>query len=166
MTEVEIFKQSLDVSRIAMIITVIMTIISVTFSALNLAFQRSHDRKSVKPLCYINRKTAEGNYSIIIENAGLGPMIIKSITIVNDDQQCVDFGEYFEDVTKLKKDSIVLLEIKNLVIPTSSNKTIFEIDEDKGNSKKSIKDTSTKMSNVRLRINYRDIYDKRYEIES
>ena len=29
MTEVEIFKQSLDVSRIAMIITVIMTIISV-----------------------------------------------------------------------------------------------------------------------------------------
>jgi hypothetical protein len=40
MTEVEIFKESLDVSRIVMLITIIMTIISATFSALTLAFQR------------------------------------------------------------------------------------------------------------------------------
>jgi len=96
MTEIEIFKQSLDVSRIAMIITIIMTVISVTFSALNLALQRSHDRKSVKPLCYINKKTTERSFSLVVENAGLGPMIIKAVSAIGPDQETCDLPDYLE----------------------------------------------------------------------
>jgi hypothetical protein len=166
MTEVEIFKQSLDVSRIAMIITVIMTVISVTFSALNLAFQRSHDRKSVKPLCYINRKKQEGRFSILIENAGLGPMIIKSISIVEDEQRVIDLNAYLEDVLGPGEESIVLLDSENLVIPASGNKAVFTIDEDKGNAKNAIREIADGLGKVKIRINYKDIYDKKYVVES
>ena len=81
MTEVEIFRQSLEVSRVVMIITIIMTLISVTFSALTLAFQRSHDIKTVKPLCSVTIRRAGKLFQVILKNAGLGPMIVTDIRI-------------------------------------------------------------------------------------
>jgi len=47
MTEVEIFKQSLDVSRIVMLITILMAVTSVVFPALTMAFERSHNKRSI-----------------------------------------------------------------------------------------------------------------------
>jgi hypothetical protein len=167
MTEIEIFKQSLDVSRIAMIITVIMTVISVTFSALNLAFQRSHDRKSVKPLCYINKKTTERSFSIAIENAGLGPMIIKAISAIDPDQKIYNLPDYFGGLQDSNhKNAMVLVGTKDLVIPSNGSKTILEINGDNGIPGKEFEEIRQKLDQTKLLISYRDIYDKRYEVES
>jgi hypothetical protein len=81
LNEIEIFKESLDVSRIVMIITIIMAVISVVFSALTLAFQRSHNRRTVKPYCFIKKENIGNCIQFIIKNAGLGPMIIDQIEI-------------------------------------------------------------------------------------
>jgi len=167
MTEIEIFKQSLDVSRIAMIITVIMTVISVTFSALNLAFQRSHDRKSVKPLCCIDKKKAGRSYSIVVENAGLGPMIIKAVSAIGPDQKTDDLSGYLEGLLdEGQKESIVILATSNLVIPSNGSKTILQIDDGNGIPGKGFEELCQKLDQTRILLNYRDIYDKRYELES
>ena len=83
MTEVEIFKQSLDVSRIVMLITVVMAITSIVFSALAMAFQRSHNRRSIRPICSIRKRAENGKVYIFIKNCGLGPMILKNFNIVD-----------------------------------------------------------------------------------
>lgn len=118
MSEVEIFKQSLDVSRIVMIITIIMTLISIVFSSLSLAFQRSHNRRSVKPYCYFKRYNEVGKNCIVVKNAGLGPMMVDDIKSEDGVEMCnkrfvltaneeivvVDFGEKNENngSTKIK----------------------------------------------------------------
>jgi hypothetical protein len=81
LNEVEIFKESLDVSRIVMIITIIMAVISVVFSALTLAFQRSHNRRTVIPYCFIRKEDIGKSIRFIVKNAGLGPMIIDRVYI-------------------------------------------------------------------------------------
>jgi hypothetical protein len=138
----------------------------VTFSALNLAFQRSHDRKSVKPLCYINRKREKGRFSIVVENAGLGPMIIKSISVVEDEQRVIDLNAYLEDAFRLGQKSVVLLDSEDLVVPASGGKTVFAIDEDGENSESTIREIGDGLAKARIRISYKDIYDKKYQIES
>jgi hypothetical protein len=84
LNEVEIFKESLDVSRIVMIITIIMAVISVVFSALTLAFQRSHNRRTVKPYCFIKIEYIGNGIRFITRNAGLGPMIIDRIYVISN----------------------------------------------------------------------------------
>jgi hypothetical protein len=49
LSEIEILKESLDVSWIFMRLAIILAVISVVFYAVTLAFQRSHNRRSEEP---------------------------------------------------------------------------------------------------------------------
>ena len=144
MTEVEIFKQSLDVSRIVMLITIIMTIISATFSALSLAFQRSHNRKSVKPLCNLIKVMDKNSVQIIVENAGLGPMIIRDIEFSSADSKNIDLRTYFEKLLSIR--NVFFIELKReMIIPANEKKIIFEL-------KASDNDTSIDMNDLIIKL--------------
>jgi hypothetical protein len=163
MTEVEIFKQSLDVSRIVMLITILMTIISATFSALTLAFQRSHNIKSVKPFCNIIILLNSNVIFIAIKNAGLGPMIIKNITINDLDNRALNIDDYFKDLINAKKTEIILNNEFQTIIAPNEEKVLINITKEqetiKSNNHNQIIE---KLQNTTLMIEYKDIYDKNY----
>jgi hypothetical protein len=163
MTEVEIFKQSLDVSKIAMIITLIMTIITVTFSALSLAFQRSHNIKSIKPLCYFSFLCTNGQLKMLVKNAGLGPMIISNVFIVHDSIE-YELTKYIGELLENNFEIVPNLKIKaNSVIPTNEERTLVEVvPKDKSSSKCS--EMNEKLKNDLLVITYTDLYDRKYTI--
>lgn len=61
----------------------IVSIVSVVFTALTLKIQRIHNEKSVKPIAIISAGDFENDIFISIENKGVGPMIIKNIEVKN-----------------------------------------------------------------------------------
>ena len=141
MTEVEIFRQSLEVSRVVMVITIIMTLISVTFSALTLAFQRSHDIKTVKPLCGVTIRRMGTLFSVIVKNAGLGPMIVTDIRIAVEGD-----GEAEKTDAESKK------EFKKIILSVNEERSVFETEIEAAASAPGLKIT----------VEFRDIYDKEY----
>jgi len=134
MTEVEIFRQSLEVSRVVMVITIIMTLISVTFSALTLAFQRSHDIKTVKPLCGVTLRRTGTLFSVIVKNAGLGPMIVTDIRIGTE-------GGDADGADRQKK-------FKKMILSVNEEMTVLE--------------TEASALCTKITVEFRDIYDKEY----
>ena len=134
MTEVEIFRQSLEVSRVVMVITIIMTLISVTFSALTLAFQRSHDIKTVKPLCGVTLRRTGMLFSVIVKNAGLGPMIVTDIRIGTE-------GGYAAGADRQEK-------FKKMILSVNEEMTVLE--------------TEAAALGTKITVEFRDIYDKAY----
>lgn len=162
MTEVEIFKESLDVSRIVMLLTIIMTIISATFSALTLAFQRSHNKKTVKPLCDAALLNDGKNPSITIKNAGLGPMIVRKLTITEPEQVEMKFSEFCESLLAVKADCVVFQKSDNMILSLNEQRTILELNRDI-KLKSDVADfVSAKLAAAELKIDYSDIYDKDY----
>jgi hypothetical protein len=110
MTELEVFKNSLDVSRITMIITLAMAVTTVVFSALTMAFQRSHNMKSTRPFCNLRRVEAEGQCRLIVKNSGLGPMDECSIDIRDAQGKAIEgLGARIRDYTFCSGEEIELL---------------------------------------------------------
>jgi len=140
MSEVEIFRQSLEVSRVVMIITIIMTLISVTFSALTLAFQRSHDIKTVKPLCSMSIRRTGKLFQVIVKNAGLGPMIVTDIRIAVEGIE--GSGVEKDAGIQVKK------EFKKMILSVNEENSVFE--------------TGAAAPGTKIIVEYRDIYDKAY----
>jgi len=162
MTEVEIFKQSLDVSRVVMIITIIMTIISITFSSLSLAFERSHNKKTVKPLCDLLKIVNQNTISISIKNAGLGPMIITSIFITDHNTGDILFDDLCTTLKEKYPQNISCKKVLNLIVSINQEKNILEISKITTESKSCFDYVVETISNKEIVINYKDIYDKVY----
>jgi hypothetical protein len=82
MTEIQALEQNLDISRIIMFITILVSLTSIVFGSLSMAFERSHNVKSVRPLFNLHPSISGSVLSLSIANAGLGPMLISRITLV------------------------------------------------------------------------------------
>lgn len=162
MTEVEIFKESLDVSRIVMLLTIIMTIVSATFSALTLAFQRSHNKKTVKPLCDAAIVADGKNPGIAVKNAGLGPMIVRELTVTDPEQGDMPFSDFCEGLLAEKADCVVYKKNGSMILSVNEQKTILELNRDIKLKPDIVDFVSARLSAVKLKICYRDIYDKDY----
>jgi hypothetical protein len=164
MTEVEIFKQSLDVSRIVMILTILMTIVSATFSALTLAFQRSHNRKSVKPLCDLV-KIVNGNcLSVNIKNAGLGPMIIHDILINEEENKNIAFNIFCEQTADDYPGLVTYKKIRNNKMILSVNESMEIIKLNLIEKDMTSRKIMQRLEKTEITIEYCDIYDKQHSV--
>lgn len=65
-----------------------------------MAFQRSHNIKSVRPFCNIHQNIflEKGEISIRLMNAGLGPMIIRKVALLPKDASETKDEADFKDV--------------------------------------------------------------------
>jgi len=155
MTEVEIFKESLDVSRIVMLITILMAVTSVVFSALTMAFERSHNKRSIRPFCNLIA-SIEGNTTFVsIRNAGMGTMILKSISLVDE-----SFNEFNIADIKTKYPNFIfdLLQINNeLAISINEKLNILSMND-------SIHEEAIKViKECRIIIKYSDMYNQDFK---
>ena len=60
-----------------------VAIMALIFSIISLVAQRKHNRLSVRPLAYVPLGDYESRVFVRVTNNGTGPMIIKSIRIIN-----------------------------------------------------------------------------------
>ncbi len=135
MTELEVFAKSLEVSRWTLVVSLVMSTASIVFASLEMAFQRSHNVRSLRPLCEARLVEEEASLAISIRNVGLGPLIVVGLALSSKaGAKPVELREAF-------------------VLPPLESRLILSIPA-------SERDT---LREARLRICYRDIYDKKHE---
>jgi hypothetical protein len=136
MTEFEILKENLEITRVVMIITVIMAIITATFSALDVAFQRSHNKRTIRPYCSIHRSITNNNIAIYLKNAGLGPLIIADVSLINDKDESIieeNAVPYYKAVESSIRESIQYSETR--IVPSLAEVCIMDVKNEKAENK-------------------------------
>lgn len=81
MTELEVFQKSLEVSRATLVVSVLLSVASMVFAILGMAFQRSHNKRSLRPLCDLRLEASGQAFRLGLRNAGLGPLILESVSL-------------------------------------------------------------------------------------
>jgi hypothetical protein len=145
MTELEVFKQSLDVSRLTLMVSLFVSTASIVFASLEMAFQRSHNKRSVKPLCELSAKGEGERAIIVLRNVGLGPLILSSLSLSGEG-------------ARARAELVALLELpeEGLVIPPLEKREILSFPEEGREDAEGLE----------LKIEYRDIYDRKHEVSS
>lgn len=82
----------MDTATALVLATSVMALGAITFSALSLAFQRSHSRKSVRPFCNVNQRLTDNGVSVSIQNAGMGPMRIRKVVLLGSESDPIASG--------------------------------------------------------------------------
>jgi hypothetical protein len=141
----------------------VMALGAITFSALTLAFDRSHHRKSVRPFCNIHQDVTNTEICISVENAGMGPMLIQSILLLKNYDDPVQtgipltkemFSEFECDVFEMNTGKYVLAPLCKLNLFQSTAGISYD-----GLMTK-LKD---KVDRCCLYVKYTDVYDDAYE---
>jgi hypothetical protein len=161
MTEFEILKENLEITRVVMIITVIMAIITATFSALDVAFQRSHNKRTIRPYCSIHRSITNNSIAIYLKNAGLGPLIIADVILTNDKDESMINGNiipYYKGVESSIRETIRYSETR--IVPSLAEVCIMDVKNESAGNNSLIE----QYLDISLCIEYRDLYDHKYKI--
>jgi len=153
----------MDMAGALVLATSIMALGAITFSALSLAFQRSHSRKSVRPFCNVLQRESGSEMHISIQNAGMGPMRIQKIVLLENESDSVEAGipqeaafstEAISDVTLHRLDGFVLAPLQEAGLLRCA----VSASEDEGANL-----IKRKLAGRFLGIVYLDIYDDSYE---
>lgn len=160
MTELEVFQRSLEVSRMTLYVSITLSLVSIVFTILSMAFQRSHNKKSVKPLCDLRVEDGE-NFGIGLWNLGLGPMIVKWVRVENPD------GKGWSDLSEALKDGPgslrLALPCDDAILPPNGS---LELVGCPGKGKAGVAFVKKALGGRRLAIGYEDIYDRRLRTEA
>ncbi len=164
MNELEVLKNSLNISVWMLGVTVFLSVSTVTISAINMAFQRSHNRKSVKPFCNVHTLIDGNGICVSILNAGLGPMIIEKIMLFKKEDDFLKNGMEFSAVLPpdLKYD-IKTRDNNPYVVPSMVEVEIFRFSSDLKDSKNNINIVKRSLEDYFICTVFKDIYDHRYE---
>ncbi len=144
-------------------VALLVSIISILVGALSLKFQRTHNRKSVKPIGNIVFSDYENRVAVNLKNAGVGPLFIKSLKVKNKNKKTknniIDFmpehpsnlpwTNYFANPT-------------DFVIPPGEKLNLIELStEDISDTFADFRDTVRKsLMDLSIELKYKDIYDK------
>jgi hypothetical protein len=153
----------LDISTGLLITTAIMALGTTTFAALGMAFQRSHNRKSIKPFCNIHKCVTDTEASVSIQNAGLGPMLIQKIALLKNQDDSIQTGIPLADALSSELNCDVFIHNTDVyVLASLCELKLFQCSagtSDKG-AMPLLKD---KLNGYFLCIKYADLYDRCYE---
>jgi len=160
MTELEVFQKSLEVSRITLVVSIVLSVSSIVFAALEMAFQRSHNKKSVRPLCAIRIDDGDGA-GIGLWNLGLGPMIVKKVHFRAPDGSC---GSTIEEVLPSHPTDVKVTGIRgDLILPPGGNLILVACADRTGKGFRFMKKA---LGGQTLVVEYEDIYEKAFVKET
>jgi hypothetical protein len=159
MTELDVFQRSLEVSRVTLIITAVLSIASIVFAILSTAFQRSHNKKSVKPLFSLEIEEGKDSLSISICNLGLGPMILASIAFLGPASDSGEGGAASLPLESLPQGE--RLRRKSEIVLAPGGRLVLLARE--GLGPKALDGLRDSLRGISVEVSYEDIYDQRYQ---
>jgi len=153
----------LNYAEIGMLIsTATMALGAVTFSALVMAFSRSHNRKSIRPFCNIHKCISDMELSISISNAGMGPMLIQQIALLKNPDDPIQKGVSL--ATVFESGACGDLRIQNTdgyTLVASGELNLLRCSVNTAEPGKSLM-LKTKLKDYILCVQYADVYDDIY----
>ena len=153
----------MDMAGALVLATSVMALGAITFSALSLAFQRSHSRKSVRPFCNVFQRESGSEMRVSIQNAGMGPLRILKIVLLENESDSVDAGISLEEAFSTEATrSVALHRLDGFVLAPLQEVELLRCAvsaaEDEGANL-----AMRKLAGRFLEIVYLDIYDDAYE---
>ncbi|MBI4856989.1 MAG: hypothetical protein HY818_09625 [Acetobacterium woodii] len=153
----------MDTATGLLITTVIMALGAITFAALTMAFDRSHNRKSVRPFCNIHKKVTDTEINISIQNAGMGPMRIQKIVLLNNQDDFIQAGIQLGKVLPFELNCDIFIQHTDEYVLAS----LCELNLIQGileqHQMTRVKET---LAGYYICIEYTDVYDDVYEQRS
>jgi hypothetical protein len=164
MNELEVLEKSLNISALMLIATLVVSLATITFGALNMAFQRSHNRKSVRPYCNVHKAVSDRGICISIMNAGLGPMLIDRVAVVEKGQGEAQAGIPLASAipSGIQYDTVIN-NTDVYVLPSMGETKLFEYSVASGDNAADLQRIRSKLEGCTLCISYQDIYEHDYE---
>ena len=153
----------MDMAGALVLATSVMGLGAITFSALSLAFQRSHSRKSVRPFCNVLQRESENEMHISIQNAGMGPMRIQKIVLLEHEGDSIQNGVPLEEAfpAEAARD-VILHRLDAFVLAPLQEVEVFRIAY-RASSEEASSGITSSLFGRYLGVTYLDIYDDAYE---
>ena len=138
-------------------ITIFISLISLSFSAISLITSQRLQRKSRKIGCDIVDRYHEDNLAIVIVNRGTSPIIIESFLARNKEHQ--SSKNLIEMMPKVEQNwKGFSLKVVGRVVPINGEIVLFAIDPIDDQIRKTLLNA---MNNLEIEVTYRDISGKR-----
>ncbi len=138
----------------------LVSITAIIFSVISLHIQHTHNRKSVKPIGIITISDYENLLNIKIQNAGIGPLLIKSITSINKEGRSKDYpidwmpsGISWSDFRKSLENHAIVPNAKTVLLE-------YKVDLNNTLSIKTRDIIRSILKELKILIKYTDVYEK------
>lgn len=139
-----------------------MALGAITFSALTMAFDRSHYRKSVRPFCNVHQIVTDTAIGINIENAGMGPMLLQKIVLLKNQNDPIESAIPFTKELFSELDCDVFIQnTEEYVLASLCTLNLFESHNISAHGVMPL--LKDKLNGYCLSISYADLYDDTYE---
>ena len=153
----------MDMAGALVLATSVMGLGAITFSALSLAFQRSHSRKSVRPFCNVLQRESENEMYISIQNAGMGPMRIQKIVLLEHEGDSSQSGVPLEEAFSAEAArGVILHRLDGFVLAPLQEVEVLRIAY-RASSEEAAGGITSSLFGRYLGVTYLDIYDDAYE---
>ena len=153
----------MDMAGALVLATSVMGLGAITFSALSLAFQRSHSRKSVRPFCNVLQRESENEMHISIQNAGMGPMRIQKIVLLEHEGDSIQSGVPLEEAFSTEAArGVILHRLDGFVLAPLQESELFRYAIN-ASGKEAASGITSSLFGRYLGVTYLDIYDDAYE---
>ena len=163
MTEIQVLAQDLLISRTIMLTTILVAITSIAFSSITMAFERSHNVKSVRPFFNLHQEITDHTITLSIANAGLGPMIINQILLVNNS----DLNQSGKPISEVLPANLNYDAVFNLadeyVLASKDQLKLFQYSENDQKTLANIANLKAKLGEYSISVEYQDVYEHRYQ---
>lgn len=144
--------------------SLLLSVVALLATFYQLYLQRLHNEKSLKPLGQIVLEDRQQVLAVHLRNNGLGPLIIDRLTFIKDGQSyqaitdclALDVRSYMHATTK---DSVTRVVLPNSSLP------IFDTRFEEHDHKAIMDEARTQLAPIRLKAEFRDIYDNQMTIE-
>ena len=150
-------------STIAAFLAVVVALISIMLTTVSLWLQRRHNFKSVTPIANISLSDYENNIAVKIRNSGTGPLIIKRLTVTQQD------GPSAKDIVSLMPDlsdgvmwTTFFSNTEDFAITPTNSITLIQLVADDVSEKFSTARDMVRnsLSKLELTLEYQDIYGR------
>ena len=153
----------MDMAGALVLATSVMGLGAITFSALSLAFQRSHSRKSVRPFCNVLQCESDNEMHISIQNAGMGPMRIQKIVLLEYEGDSIQSGVPLEEAFPAEAArGVILHRLDAFVLAPLQEVEVLRIVY-RASSEEAASGFTSSLFGRYLGVTYLDIYDDAYE---
>jgi hypothetical protein len=164
MTEIQVLKQDLDISRTIMLATIIVAVSSIVFSSITMAFERSHNVKSFRPFVNLYQTLTNNMISLSIANPGLGPMLINRIALVNKGGDGKEEGIGLGEVLPSNLAYETMFNYSGVYVLASKDQLkLFQYTENSPQAAGNLPILREKLNQYSLSIEYQDVYGHKYQ---
>ena len=171
MTELEVFQKSLEVSRATLVVSIVLSLVSMVFAILGMAFQRSHNKRSLRPLCDLRLESSGEVLRLCLRNGGLGPMILGRICLRTEgrkERKEEAPGTELEDLEADLKGALPLglrkgftaLPRPGLILGPGQAFSLVEVPLDQASAVTRFRKA---LEGLPVEVGFQDIYDKEYQ---